>query len=80
MKDFQFEHEHFHLFESAEALLHFCSINLRQIVRLKGFAHTSCTRRQPYQGRDRQRIPRLNREIPKPAQRPTWWRTGGDRR
>jgi hypothetical protein len=41
MKDFQFEHEHFHLFESAEALLHFCSINLRQIVRLNGFAHTS---------------------------------------
>jgi hypothetical protein len=34
----------------------------------------------PYQGRDRQRIPRLNPEIPKPVQRPTWWRTGGDRR
>ena len=37
-------------------------------------------RRHPYPGRDRQRIPRLNREIPKPVQRPTWRRTGGDRR
>jgi hypothetical protein len=37
-------------------------------------------RRDPYRGRDRQRIPRLNREVPKPVQHPTWWRTGGDRR
>ena len=40
VKDFQFRHEHFHLFESNEALPHFGSIYLRQIVWLKGFTYT----------------------------------------
>ena len=40
VKDFQFRHEHFHLFESDEALPHFGSIYLRQIVWLEGFAYT----------------------------------------
>ena len=40
VKDFQFRHEHFHLFESNEALPHFGSIYLRQIVWFKGFAYT----------------------------------------
>jgi hypothetical protein len=40
VKDFQFRHEHFHLFESDKALLNFCSIDLGQIVWLKGFANT----------------------------------------
>ena len=35
VKDFQFRHEHFHLFESDEAFPHFGSIYLRQIVWLK---------------------------------------------
>ena len=37
-------------------------------------------RPHPCQGRNRQRTPRLNGEIPSPVQRPTRWRTGGDRR
>ncbi len=28
VKDLQFGHEHFHLFEIEEAFLHFCSVNL----------------------------------------------------
>jgi hypothetical protein len=40
VKDFQFRHEHFHLFESDEALPHFGSVYLRQIIWLKGFAYT----------------------------------------
>jgi hypothetical protein len=28
VKDLQFGHEHFNLFECEEALLHFCSVNL----------------------------------------------------
>jgi hypothetical protein len=38
VKDLQFGHKHFHLFESEETLLHFCSINSRQVLWLKGFA------------------------------------------
>jgi hypothetical protein len=40
VKDFQFGHEHFHLFEGDEALSHFGPIYLRQIVWLEGFAYT----------------------------------------
>ena len=39
VKDFQLRHQHFHLFESDEALPHFSSIYLPQIVWLKGFAY-----------------------------------------
>ena len=39
-KDFQFGHEHFHFLESDIALLHFGSIDLWQIVWVKGFIHT----------------------------------------
>ena len=40
VKDFQFRHEHFHLFESDKALLHFNLIYLPQTVWVRGFIHT----------------------------------------